>query len=105
MMKNFYGPFHTEVAKTIDTTSKQTSEKILGVDPNTGKNVVARIGRFGPMLQIGNVTDEEKPKFSSLRPGQSIDTITLEEALSLFKLPRTIGTYKGEPVTAAIGKF
>ncbi|MCX6825633.1 MAG: type I DNA topoisomerase [candidate division SR1 bacterium] len=105
MMKKFYGPFHKEVAKTIEFAEKQTGEKDLGIDPKTGKKVVARIGRFGPMVQIGTAQDEDKPKFASLRPGQNIELLTLEDALALFALPRIIGEYQGEGVTAAVGKF
>ncbi len=106
MMKKFYGPFHKEVAKTIEFAEKQTGEKDLGIDPNTGKKVVARIGRFGPMVQVGTAQDtDNKPKFASLRPGQNIESLTLEDALALFALPRIIGQYDGEWVTAAVGKF
>jgi len=106
MMKKFYGPFHKEVAKTIEFADKQTWEKDLGIDPNTGKKVVARIGRFGPMVQVGTAQDtDNKPKFASLRPGQNIESLTLEDALALFALPRIIGQYEGEWVTAAVGKF
>ncbi len=105
MMKKFYGPFHKEVAKTIEFAEKQTGEKALGIDPNTGKTVVARIGRFGPMVQVGTAQDTDKPKFASLRPGQNIESLTLEDALALFALPRIIWQYEGEWVTAAVGKF
>ena len=105
MMKKFYGPFHKEVLKTIEFAEKETGEKALGVDPNTGKTVVARIGRFGPMVQVGTAQDTDKPKFASLRPGQNIESLTLEDALALFALPRIIGQYEGEWVTAAVGKF
>ena len=97
MMKKFYGPFHAEVAKTIEFAEKQSGEKDLGIDPNTGKKVIARIGRFGPMVQVGTAQDEDsKPKFASLRPGQNIESLTLEDALALFALPRIIGQYEGE---------
>ncbi len=105
MMKKFYGPFHKEVAKTLEFAEKQTGEKDLGIDPNTGKKVVARIGRFGPMVQVGTAQDTDKPKFASLRPGQNIESLTLEDALALFALPRIIGQYQWEGVTAAVGKF
>lgn len=105
MMKQFYGPFHKEVAKTLEFAEKQSAEKDLGIDPNTGKKVVARIGRFGPMVQIGTAQDTEKPKFASLKPGQTIETLTLEDALGLFALPRIAGTYQYEPITVAVGKF
>jgi DNA topoisomerase-1 len=105
MMKQFYGPFHKEVAKTIEFAEKTSADKELGKDPNTGKLVVARIGRFGPMVQVGTAQDEEKPKFASLKPGQTIEMLTLEDALALFALPRIAGKYQGEPVTIAVGKF
>lgn len=105
MMKQFYGPFHKEVAKTIEFAEKTSADKELGIDPNTGKKVVARIGRFGPMVQVGTAQDEDKPKFASLRPGQTIETLTLEDALALFALPRIAGTYQDEPITVAVGKF
>lgn len=105
MIKEFYVPFHKEVLKTIEFAEKETGEKELGIDPNTGKKVVARIGRFGPMVQVGTAQDADKPKFASLRPGQNIESLTLEDALALFALPRIIGQYEGEWVTAAVGKF
>lgn len=105
MMKKFYDPFHAEVAKTIEFAEKQTGEKDLGIDPNTGKKVVARIGRFGPMVQVGTAQDEDKPKFASLRPWQNIESLTLEDALALFALPKVIGQYEEEGVTVAVGKF
>ena len=105
MMKKFYEPFHKEVAKTIEFADKQTGEKELGIDPNTGKKVVARIGRFGPMVQVGTAQDADKPKFASLKPGQNIESLTLEDALALFALPRVAGNYQGEPITVAVGKF
>jgi len=96
MIKEFYVPFHKEVLKTIEFAEKETGEKELGIDPNTGKKVVARIGRFGPMVQVGTAQDVDKPKFASLRPGQNIESLTLEDALALFALPRIIGQYEGE---------
>ena len=105
MLKEFYGPFHKDVENTMKNAGKQSADKELGKDPNTGKLVVARIGRFGPMVQVGTAQDEEKPKFASLRPGQTIETLTLEDALALFALPRVAGKYEGEPITVAVGKF
>ncbi len=105
MLKEFYEPFHKEVENTMANAGKQSADRELGRDPNTGKLVVARIWRFGPMVQIGTAQDEEKPKFASLKPGQTIETLTLEDALALFALPRIAGKYEGEPITVAVGKF
>ncbi len=104
MMKKFYTPFHKNVADTLENASRQSGERELGVDPKSGKPVIVRIARFGPVVQIGGSEDEEK-KFASLRPGQSIGTISLDEALKLFDLPRVVGEYQGQPVSAAIGRF
>ena len=105
MISKFYGPFHNNVTDTLENSEKATGERELGSDPKSGKKVYARIGRFGPMVQIGEVSDEEKPRFASLRKEQSIQDITLEEALELFKLPRKLGTYEGKEVSANIGRF
>lgn len=105
MIESFYTPFHKTVESTKETAERATGERILGVDPQSGKNIIARIGRFGPMVQIGSSDDEEKPKFASLRTGQSIENITLEDALELFKLPRKLGAHNNQEVTVAIGKF
>lgn len=105
-MADFYGNFHPEIDK-INTMrlEHKVGERILGTDPKTGRQVSVKIGRFGPMVQIGDTADEEKPMFASLQAGQSVATITLEEALKLFDLPRTVGEYEGKTVTAAIGRF
>jgi len=105
MIQDFYKPFHIDVEQTLENSEKATGQRDLGVDPKSGKPVIARIGRFGPMIQIGESTDEEKPKFASLRDGQTIQDITFEEAMKLFDLPRTLGEYEGKPVLAAIGRF
>ncbi len=105
MIKSFYGPFHEKVETTLEKSGKVKGERLLGTDPKSGKNVYARIGRYGAMVQIGEREDEEKPKFAGLRKGQSIETITLEEALELFKLPREVGKYEDEDMVAAIGRF
>lgn len=105
MIEQFYGPFHEKVEVTLETSERAKGERELGTDPETGKPVIVRIGRFGPMVQIGSVDDEEKPKFASLLKDQSITTITFEEAMELFKLPRTVGDFEGEEVVAAIGRF
>ncbi len=105
MIDHFYRPFHVIVDKTQETGEKAKGEKLLGTDPTSGKNIVVKIGRYGPIAQIGEATDEEKPRFASLLKGQSIETITLEEALELFKLPRTIGDYEGAEVVIGVGRF
>ncbi len=79
--------------------------RLLGIDPTSGKEVSARIGRFGPMVQIGTVDDEEKPRFASLRPNQSIYSISLEEAIELFKMPRVLGEDQSQQVSVGIGRF
>ncbi|MFN7013708.1 MAG: topoisomerase C-terminal repeat-containing protein, partial [Bacteroidia bacterium] len=84
---------------------RATGERFLGNDPKTGKPVYARIGRFGPMIQIGSSEEDDKPQFASLRSDQRLEQITLDEALELFKLPRTIGTYEGDEIKANIGRF
>ena len=104
MLDQFYKPFHENVNHTLEHSEKATGERALGDDPATGKPIIARIGRFGPMVQLGDAEDEEK-KFASLRADQSITTINLEEALDLFKLPRDLGEYEGYKVAAAIGRF
>ncbi|GGE21092.1 type I DNA topoisomerase [Sphingobacterium cellulitidis] len=105
MLSNFYGPFHSEVQNTLDNADRATHERELGVDPVSGKPISVRVGRFGPLVQIGTADDEEKPIFASLRKGQMIETITLEEALELFKLPKKVGEFEGKEMTVAIGRF
>ncbi|MDB4060548.1 type I DNA topoisomerase [Vicingaceae bacterium] len=105
MIETFYNPFHKNVEHTLEHAERAKGERLLGEDPETGKPVYARIGRYGAMVQIGNVDDEEKPKFASLFKDQSIETISYEEAMELFKLPREVGTYEDKLVTAAIGRF
>ncbi len=111
MIDDFYLPFHENVEHTIETASRAKGERELGVDPVSGKPVVARLGRFGPMVQIGvsatgeAAATEEKPRFAKLRTNQSIETITLEEAMELFKLPRNLGVFEGEDVVVNIGRF
>ena len=105
-MEEFYGDFHPEIEK-INTLKMEhkVGERLLGVDPKTGKNVYVKIGRFGPVVQIGEATDEDKPQFASLQADQSVQTITLEEALKLFELPRDVGSFEGKKILAAIGRF
>ncbi len=105
MIAKFYQPFHTSVQDTLENSERATGERLLGEDPESGKPVYARIGRFGPMIQIGDQEDEEKPKFASILKNQSIESITFEEAMDLFKLPRQLGEFEDKVVTAAIGRF
>lgn len=105
MLEKFYKKFHSTVEHTLENSEKATGERLLGVDPTTGKNVYARLGRFGPMIQIGESEDEEKPQFSSLQKEQSIQDINLEQALDLFKLPRKLGTYEEKEVSVSVGRF
>ena len=104
MLKRFYAPFKETVDTTMEHAERASGERILGVHPESGAQILCRIGRYGPMAQIGGPDDEEK-QYASLLPGQSIETLTLEEALDLFKLPRTLGEHEGKKVTAAIGRF
>lgn len=104
MLNKFYGPFHENVVSTTNDAARASGERLLGEDPATGKPIIARIGRFGPMIQLGTAEEEVK-KFASLRPTQSINTITLEEALDLFKMPRDLGEWNGEKIVVGIGRF
>ncbi len=105
MISEFYFPFHKQIEATLENTGKVSGEKLLGKDPKTNENVFVKIGRYGPMAQIGDAEAEAKPRFASLKKGQSIETITLEETLELFRLPRSIGEYETAEVTVAIGRF
>ncbi len=105
IIKQFYTDFHTNVNIVKDTAERQSGEKILGDDPVSGRVVKVRLGKFGPIAQIGTVDDEDKPIFASLTTEQQLDTITLDEALELFKFPKEIGTYKGELVTVNNGRY
>ena len=105
MIDGFYNPFKTDVEKTIENAERIKGEKELGTEPGTGKPVYARMGRFGPMVQIGGADEDDTPRFASLQKGQSIETITLEEALELFKLPVTLGDYEGKEVSVNAGRF
>ncbi len=104
MMQEFYNKFHPNVEQVEKTAERESGERILGKDPKTGKQVLVRLGKFGPMAQIGEADDEEK-QFASLRQEQNISTITLEEALNLFLLPKILGKYKGEDVEVSNGRF
>jgi DNA topoisomerase-1 len=105
MISRFYPDFHEQVVQTTQNSKKPTGERILGSDPESGRQVSVRVGRFGPMVQIGEASEEEKPRFAGLLKNQSIKTITLEEALSLFTFPRVIGQFEDEEVTIGVGKF
>ena len=105
MLARFYKPFHATIGTVVETADRASGSRVLGQDPASGKDVVARIGRFGPMVQIGSADDEEKPRFASLRKEQSIATITLQEAMDLFKLPRTLGKNGEDEVVVNVGRF
>jgi len=105
MIKEFYGPFHAKVESTLENAKKYSGERLLGVDPKTGLNIFVKIGRYGPIAQLGDTESEEKPKFAGLKKDQSIETLTLEEALELFKFPKNIGEYEEKEMTVAIGRF
>ncbi|MBQ8222345.1 MAG: type I DNA topoisomerase [Bacteroidales bacterium] len=105
MIGEFYKDFHQQIQNTSDNSGKFSGEKFLGVDPVSGKNVFVKIGRFGPVAQIGDTESEEKPKFAGLKKDQSIETITLEEVLDLFAFPRTLGEYEDAEVQVAVGRF
>ena len=108
MIAAFYSKFHNQVEKVSETEGKSLGQRTLGVDPKSGKNLYARIGPFGPMVQLGEKSENEndpKPKFASLLKGQTIQTIKFEEAMKLFDLPRTVGLFEGEEIVAAIGRF
>ncbi len=106
MIDDFYQPFHHTVEQVMETGGRAAGERALGKDPQTGKQVIARLGRFGPMVQIGSSEDaDEKPRYARLREGQRIETITYEEALDLFKLPLTLGEHEGLEVAVNVGRF
>jgi len=105
MIDDFYNPFKKDVENTIENAERIKGERELGIDAQSGKKVVARMGRYGPMVQIGDVTDEEKPKFAKLKNTQSIETISFDEAMELFRLPRNLGSFEGSDITVNIGRF
>lgn len=106
MIRSFYDPFHQKVDSALNDAERANGVIVLGTDPVSGKELSVKIGRFGPIAQLGEATEEgEKPQFASLRSGQHLETITLEEALELFKLPRELGNFEGKTVTVAIGRF
>jgi DNA topoisomerase-1 len=105
MLGKFYGPFHSTVEKTLEKKDRKTGVRVLGSHPDTGEPVTVRMGKFGPIAQIGTTDNEGKPKYASLAKNQLLETITLEEALNLFRLPRSLGKYEDEEVVAGVGKF
>ena len=105
VMKAFYKDFHPKVLDVQENAERESGERILGKDPKTGKQVSVRLGKFGPMVQMGTVDDEEKPTFASLSPDQQLNTITYEQAMDLFQLPKNIGAYKGEELLVNNGRF
>lgn len=105
VINQFYVPFHRNIKQTQAHSKRTTGERLLGVDPTSGKNVYAKIGRYGTLIQIGETNSDEKPRFASMKKGQSIENITLEEALDLFSLPRTIGQLNDTDVVVSIGRF
>ncbi|TBW27967.1 type I DNA topoisomerase [Gramella sp. KN1008] len=105
MMKEFYKDFHPHVQDVTKNADREVGERILGEDPETGKPVSVRLGKFGPMVQIGSAEDDEKPKFASLSPDQNMETLTYDEAMALFELPKKLGEYKGEAVEVNNGRY
>jgi len=106
VISDFWKDFEPQLEKTVQTrTEHKIGERILGTDPKTGKSVSVKIGRFGPVAQIGQTESDEKPRFAQLKKGQTLESITLEEALELFRLPRELGLLDGEPVSVGAGRF
>ena len=105
MLEKFYAPFHKTVTATLEKKERKTGVRVLGNHPETGEPVTVRMGRFGPVAQIGETTDTEKPRFASLSKNQLIETITLDEALNLFRLPRSLGEHDGAEMVIGVGKF
>ncbi len=105
MLASFYEPFHVTIEHTLETAERAKGERELGFDAVTGKKVIARMGRYGPMVQIGHQDEEEKPRFAKLKASQSIETINFDEAMELFKLPRMLGQFEEEDVSVNIGRF
>ena len=105
MIKDFYKGFHKQIVSTTEHSGKFSGEKMLGIDPATGKKVYVKVGRFGPVAQIGDTESEEKPRFAGLKKDMSIESVTLEEVLKLFDFPRNLGEYEGKEITVAVGRF
>ena len=105
MITDFYTGFHKQIVSTTENSGKFSGEKLLGVDPASGKNVYVKVGRFGPVAQIGDTESEEKPRFAGLRKDQSIENVTLEEVLKLFEFPRILGVFEDKEVSVSVGRF
>ena len=105
MMKAFYKDFHPQVEHVQENVERESGERVLGTDPKSGRQVSVRLGKFGPMVQIGTIDDEEKPKFASLSPEQQLNSITFEDAMDLFQLPKNLGVYKAEEIEVNNGRF
>ena len=105
MIKDFYNDFSKNVNHVSENANRESGERVLGVDPSSGREVKVRLGKFGPLAQIGNINDELKPIFSSLSPNQKLDNVTLEEVLELFKLPKSLGVYENEDLTVNNGRY
>ncbi len=105
VIREFYSPFHNQVSKVLAESERVKGERLLGIDPESGKNVYVKLGKFGPLVQIGESDDVDKPRFAGFKKGQSLDTITLDEALALFRLPRTVGELGGKPLVIGTGRF
>ncbi|RZK80464.1 MAG: DNA topoisomerase I, partial [Pedobacter sp.] len=105
MLHSFYTPFHIEVESTLENADRANGERLLGIDPVSGKNVYAKVGKFGPLVQIGQNDDEEKPRYASLAKSQSVGTVTLEDALEQFKLPFQLENYQEKEVSVGVGRF
>ncbi|NOU47907.1 MAG: type I DNA topoisomerase [Bacteroidales bacterium] len=105
MIREFYGPFHKKIEDTNENSAKFSGEKLLGIDPVSGKNLFVKVGRFGPMVQLGDTDSEEKPKFAGLNKTQTMETLTLADALELFSFPRSLGLFEEKEMTVAIGRF
>ena len=105
IINDFYNPFNDKVSEVEKNAKRETGERILGLDPKTGRQISVKLGKFGPMVQIGKVEDEEKPLFASLLPDQQISNVTIEDALKLFELPFKVGEYDGKEVISNIGRY
>jgi DNA topoisomerase-1 len=105
MISGFYGPFHKSVEASLESRERMTGARQLGNDPATGLPVMVKMSKYGPVVQLGEASPDKKPRFANLRRDQLMETITLEEAVTLFDLPRTVGTFEGSEMTVGVGKF